>query len=228
MMNEHKLVAQHFNNCIDVTRYTLTPEYDYGCIPLCAIDSVFSMGIRYTNVIKIVDRVCKTMNITKAYEKENQSPITTSWFFEQISEKTHDDLAEQLFGSRNRTSPKNGILKAEAVVRFMRVLKEFGVEHLGDLNKIVDSVAFERAILAIPGQTSGICLKYFFMLAGDSELIKPDRMIIRFLTAALNRPVNLHDAVGLVRGACDELKQKYAFMTPKILDNLIWQYQRSR
>lgn len=227
MMNEHKLVTQHFDNCIDVSRYTLTPEYDYGCVPLCVIDSVFSMGIRYANVIKIVDRVCKTMNITKAYEKEKQSPIATSWFLEQISERTPDDLAEELF-SRHRTSPKNGILKAEAVVRFMRVLKEFGVEHLNDVNKVVDSVAFERTILAIPGQTSGICLKYFLMLAGDSELIKPDRMIIRFLTSALNRPVNLYEAVGLVRGACDELKQKHDFMTPKILDNLIWQYQRSR
>ena len=148
MMNEHKLVAQHFENCIDV--------------------------------------------------------------------------------SRHRTSPKNGILKAEAVVRFMQVLTQFGVEHLEDVSKVTDSVAFERAIKAIPGQTSGICLKYFLMLAGDSELIKPDRMIIRFLESALNRPVSLHDAVGLVRRACDELKYKYDFMTPKILDNLIWQYQRSR
>lgn len=227
MMNEHKLVAQHFENCIDVSRYTLTEEYDYGCVPLCAIDSVFSIGIRYTNVINIVSRVCRKMNIIKAYEKEKQSSVTTSWFLKQISDKTPEDLASHLFESRHRTSPKNGILKAEAVVRFMQVLTQFGVEHLEDVSKVTDSVAFERAIKAIPGQTSGICLKYFLMLAGDSELIKPDRMIIRFLESALNRPVSLHEAVGLVRRACDELKHKYDFMTPKILDNLIWQYQRS-
>ncbi|MBB6055371.1 hypothetical protein [Tolumonas osonensis] len=226
-MNEHVLVAKHFESSIDVGRYTLTEEYDYSCIPLCVIDSVFSIGIRYTNVINIVGRVCKKMNITKAYNKEMQSSATTSWFIEQIEGKTPEELADSLFESRHRTSPNNGILKADATVRFMRVLKQFGVEHLEDVHKVGDSAAFERAIKAIPGQTSGICLKYFLMLAGDNELIKPDRMIIRFLESALNRPVNLNEAVTLVRQACDELKKKYDFMTPKILDNLIWQYQRS-
>lgn len=227
-MSEHVQVAEHFEQCIDVSSYKLTEEYDYSCVPLCVIDSVFSIGIRYTNVINIVSRVCKKLSITKEYEKGNKSPVTTSWFLEQIDGMTSDALAEQLFESRHRTSPKNGILKAEAVVKFMQVLKQYGVEYLEDICKVSDNVAFERAIKAIPGQTSGICLKYFFMLAGDSQLIKPDRMIIRFLETALKRSINMNESVGLVRLACDELKHQYDFMTPKILDNLIWQYQRSR
>jgi hypothetical protein len=221
-------VAKYFTECIDIRRYNVPDEYDYSCVPLCVIDSVFSIGIRYSNVTKIVDRVCRKMNITKAYENPGKSQITTSWFLEHINGQTPEQLADNFFESRHRTSPANGILKAEAVVRFIRVLKEFGVERLEDVNKIINSYEFEQAIRAIPGQKSGICLKYFLMLAGNTELIKPDRMILRFLESALQREVSAEESVVLIRQACDELKHGYNFIiTPKIMDNLIWQYQRT-
>ena len=42
---------------------------------------------------------------------------------------------------------------------------------------------------AIPGQRSGISLTYFFMLAGSDDLVKPDRMLGRFLRGCLSHEV---------------------------------------
>ena len=66
------------------------------------------------------------------------------------------------------------------------------------------------------------------MLAGSDELIKPDRMVLRFLEDCLGRPVGADEALSLVAGAVAELKARYPAMTPRLLDHKIWEYQRER
>ena len=61
-----------------------------------------------------------------------------------------DGLPEQ-----TRTSPRNGILKAEAAYRFARVIREFDVEYLLDVEKILGGEKFVAEISMIPGQGSG-------------------------------------------------------------------------
>jgi hypothetical protein len=41
-------------------------------------------------------------------------------------------------------------------------------------------------IETIPGQGSGISFKYFSMLAGNGNYVKPDRMVKRFVADALS------------------------------------------
>jgi hypothetical protein len=67
---------------------------------------------------------------------------------------------------------------------------------------------------------------YFFMLAGDDQLVKPDRMVLRFLAAALGRNVTLKEAQGLVAQACEILALEHPHLTPRALDHAIWHYQR--
>jgi hypothetical protein len=136
--------------------------------------------------------------------------------------------AERVYGSRQRTSSKNGILKAEAVVRFARILESHGIEYLQDVSRIANYGPIENEIRTIPGQRSGISLKYFLMLAGSEEFIKPDRMVLRFLKSALSRDVVVQDASPLLRTACQSLNTKYPQLTPRLLDNEIWKYQRPK
>jgi len=90
-------------------------------------------------------------------------------------------------------------------------------------------VAFEEAIKKIPGQKSGIGFKYFFMLAGSEDLIKPDRMILGFLKSALQRnDVKEEEAQPLLREATTRLRARYPVLTPRLLDNAIWNYQRKQ
>ena len=86
----------------------------------------------------------------------------------------------------------------------------------------------ERAVRAIPGQGSGVSLRYFWMLAGSDDFVKPDRMVLRFLQAALGRPVPVAEAQRLLSDAAEQLKAKYAHLTPRLLDYAVWQYQRQQ
>lgn len=137
-------------------------------------------------------------------------------------------FTSDIFRNRQRTSTNSGILKAEAIHRFAEVLKKHGVNYLQDVPATIQNVDLENDIKQIPGQRSGISLRYFFMLSGSEGFIKPDRMIQRFLERVLQRPVRIVESQNLLSAAVDELTTDYPIMTPRLLDNLIWQYQRQQ
>ena len=137
-------------------------------------------------------------------------------------------MTSDVFVNRQRTSTKSGILKAEAVWKFASALRSHRIEYLQDVGETLPSAALQRAIGLIPGQGSGISLQYCWMLAGSDELIKPDRMVLRFLEDSLGRPVSTEEALRLVAGAVAELKAQCPAMSPRLLDHKIWEYQRAR
>lgn len=65
------------------------------------------------------------------------------------------------------------------------------------------------------------------MLASDDNLIKPDRMIIRFLEQAIQRKVSLEEAMLLLQKTSKLLQIKYHNMNPRLLNYQIWNYVRS-
>jgi len=85
---------------------------------------------------------------------------------------------------------------------------------------------FEQEITRIPGQSSGLSTRYFYMLAGDENFIKPDRMIRRFIQAAIGRDLNMDECQELLIAAHAELVRDYPLLTPRSLDHEIWLYQR--
>jgi hypothetical protein len=136
-------------------------------------------------------------------------------------------MAERVYGNRQRTSTKSGILKADAAWRFARTLRSYGIEYFQDVPRVADSAKFEADIRSIPGQGSGISLQYFWMLAGSEHFIKPDRMVLRFLQAAISRPVAIREANRLMQAACAQLVGRYPQLTPRMLDYEVWKYQRA-
>ncbi len=135
-------------------------------------------------------------------------------------------MAEKICQNKQRTSTRNGILKAEATYRFASVVQKFGVEYLQDVEKIMGNETFEQEITRIPGQSSGLSTRYFYMLAGDENFIKPDRMIRRFIQAAIGRDLNMDECQELLIAAHAELVRDYPLLTPRSLDHEIWLYQR--
>jgi hypothetical protein len=200
----------------------------YSCLPLCVIDSIFSIGVKYEGVENIIQKVVAQFNISKLQLGNSAKELTTSEFLQAIKAKTFEDLARDLF-NRQRTSSTNGILKAEAVVLFLQVLQKFNIEVLADVVKIADIPAFEFDIKNIAGQASGISLKYFYMLSGNQDLIKPDRMIMRFLTAVIGDKFSEEDAQRIISEAATEISHKLdRTVSVSLLDNKIWAYQRAK
>ncbi|MBI5931320.1 MAG: hypothetical protein HY862_18580 [Chloroflexi bacterium] len=137
-------------------------------------------------------------------------------------------MAKKVYRNLQRTSSRNGILKAEAVFQVASLLQKYGVNRLTDMNKIIGNPAFEADFKKIQGQSSGISLRYFYMLAGVESEIKPDRMVIRFIESALGRPVKMEECHPLLVETCNLLTSDYPNLKLRSLDHAIWQFQRVR
>lgn len=224
-------VTKFCKSNLDFT-YTKDIEDYYTSLPLCVIDTVFSIGVKYESVKNVIQKIVEKLDIKKHHEIKYEFPVkkdqmTTSQFLDFIKNIDYQDLAENFYQNKQRTSTQNGILKAQAVSEFCLVLKKFDVEYFEDIDKVINNIDFEKQILNIKGQSSGISLKYFFMLAGNNDFIKPDRMIIRFLESATNKTFNLEECQEILTKVTAILKKEVPNMNAKLLDNQIWNYQRN-
>lgn len=210
----------------DLDSIELPDEYYYTCLPLCLLDAVFSIGVTYLSTRNAVQRYCDEYNIP-CYDRENRglnNPHTISNLIYNIETIGVDDFARNVVRNKQRTSSKNGILKAEAVLECARVFQKNGIEDLNDFRSKMNA-AVAREYLEVKGQASGISLKYLNMLCGDEEMLKPDRHIIRFLNAYCHGPINIENAELIMKAILDSLIEKYPTLTMRKLDFIIWQYQ---
>ena len=86
----------------------------------------------------------------------------------------------------------------------------------------------EQEILRIPGQQSGLSLRYFYMLSGDDSQAKPDRHVLRFLKEQMGNDYSIQQAQDVLRDTVELLKGKYPHLTVRLLDYSIWNYMAHR
>ena len=207
----------------------LADEYRYASLPLCVVDAVFSIGVRYTSTQKVVSNLCEFAGWTRfapSREGREAGEYGIGDLNSMFDKLGVEGMAESVFQNRQRTSSRSGILKAEAVSLYCRALNEAGINDFPDLD--VDRREYAEAIiLGLPGQSSGIAFDYFMMLAGDDNLIKPDRMVQRYVGHALEMDSvpQPRQAAILVRLAAKELRQRGRHWTPLSLDHAIWKHQ---
>lgn len=88
--------------------------------------------------------------------------------------------------NRQRTSTRGGIVKADAVLRYARIFTDHGVTTMGDAIELFDDTArfdaVDSALRKVPGEGGdGVRRGYLWMIVGKDDLIKPDRMVLRWL-----------------------------------------------
>lgn len=229
MENDIEKIARYCRANLNLNEDILDAEGYYSCLPLCVIDTIFSIGVRYESTEQTVKRFCNHFNIrrlsTVRYPEPSQQLSVTA-FLGFYGRYGVERMAEEVYQNRQRTSTRNGILKSEAVYRVGKVLHDRKVNYLQDVQKILGNPGFEAAFQAIPGQTSGISLRYFYMLVGSEDFIKPDRMIARFLEAATHRRMSTSEMHHALIGAVKLLSVDYPSLTPRRLDHMIWRFQR--
>lgn len=207
-------------------------EYRYASLPLCVIDAVFSIGVTYTSTKATVARFCERHDWPALVAKREDRRAGSHGLKDLLDlyvDLQPEEAADKLFSNRQRTSTRSGILKAEAVRLFADALVRCGIDHFDDITDERIEQA-EATILGLPGQGSGIAFDYFRMLAGKDDLIKPDRMVQRFVANALGLAAEPtpRQAALLVRLAARRLSGTNAAWTPLKLDYAIWQYQSSK
>lgn len=200
---------------------TWTPPEGYpDGLGLCIIDAVWSMGVRYGGVRRVVRRY----RALRAEEGADPDVDGAQDLVVAIERTGGPDCFSAVMDNRHRTSTRNGILKAEAVLLCARALVAAGVESAVDLRGAVEPMtsAAERAWRAVPGQGSGISWRYVRLLAGVQE-VKPDRMITRFVARAIGRTPTPTEAAALVTAVAAGLN-----VDLRGLDHRIWRFQSGR
>lgn len=198
----------------------------YLSVPLCAIDAIYSIGVRYEGVENVVERY---RSYWLAHGVDANSPAhTTAQFLREFGAR--DDLGTTLFGNRQLTSPRGGIPKADAVLRLIKVLgsRDFDIQTTDQLRAHFKDEKLDAAVRSIHGQSSGISAKYLFLLAGVEDAIKPDRMIVRFVSASIGRKVTPLEAQDLLVETVPSLRRAFPDVTPRLLDHVIWHSVRGR
>lgn len=198
---------------VGVYEVSLPPEYFYKSLPLAIIDAVFSIGVKYTSTANTVRRFCENQTPPWAQHQNESGPeYTIKDFLSLVSCRPVDELAAYVYGNRQRTSAKNGILKAEAVNRWADVLLKHDINCFADAPKLMGNHFLDQQLRALRGQRSGISLDYFKMLIGDDTGIKADRHILRFMEMIGIRDVAILRSIAAQMG-----------VTPRLLDYAIWQ-----
>lgn len=211
----------------------LKPRGDRWChLSLCVIDAVFSIGARYASTWNTARRYAAYAGLVPvtAPAEEVQAgrcadtEETLSEFADRVSDLAPEEFA-RIVGNLQRTSSRGGIRKAEAVQQYAAILQSHDVERLADVGELLSDPSLaahvEAALATVPGHGSGVRVSYLWMLTGDDHHVKADRMVTRWLSSVLGRPVAVAEAGDLVRAASDQCR-----VTPWVLDHAIWRRQR--
>ncbi len=196
----------------------------HASVGLALIDAVWSIGVRYQSVDNVIARYREGRRAA-GDDPEADRPADVRAFIEACGGA---EAFAELVRNRQRTSTRNGILKAEAVLLEARILEDEGVAVAADVAGAGEErLAHLRARWStVAGQRSGVSWHAFAMLVGVVD-VKPDRMVRRYVAAALGRPretaVGAEEARELVMAAAARLR-----VSPRALDYAIWAHQSER
>jgi len=230
-------LMRHVEAKVDLTTAAQGPPSYWASLPLCIIDSVFSIQAKYTGVVRVVNKWCESQK--PRWEGEVSSKPTgdagptVQEFADIIDLRLRGGCTyANLFGNRQRTSARSGILKGEAVHLFAKALLDSGINTFSDVRDRGKLEAAEKRVREIAGQESGITFKYFLMLAGEDDYVKPDTHLCRFVSDALcvdwKHLVPQERATQLVEEAATRFTSEHPGLTPAGLDYAIWTYQHTR
>ncbi len=231
-------LMRHIEAKIDLARAARGLDFNYwASLPLCIIDSVFSIRAKYSGVERVVIKWCESQKPPWEWKTGFKPATDTGPTVRDFVDVIESCLAggckyEELFGNKQRTSPRGGILKAEAVHRFANALLNSGINTFSDVRDHGKLEAAEKRVKEIPGQRSGITFKYFLMLAGEDSFVKPDTHLRRFVSDALCIDWSCLVPEGrteeLVREAARRFEKDHPRLTPVALDYAIWSYQKTQ
>ena len=192
----------------------------YSSLALAVIDSLWSIGVRYTGVRNVIARY-RAFRLRDGVDADQDTPADLAAVIDGAG---GPDAFAEIVANRQRTSSRGGILKAEAVRFAADVLIDAGISVPADVASATPEQLTDvrDRWTAIRGQGSGLSWEYFLMLTGRQG-VKADRMVRRFVADALNcdeQEISQVDAHQLVTEAAGLLG-----LSVSQLDFAIWLYQ---
>ncbi len=231
MFTPSEILAKKIEEDISLLDAQLSASYYYSSLPFCITDAVFSIGVKYKSVENTTSYLAKYLGVEK-YRKygsdhiPKEKQISIHEFIDRTESLDDERLSEDIFHNRQRTSTKNGMLKARAVLEFAKILAKHNINHMQDIVSITYKCI--ETIKLIKGMSSGIAVKYFLMLCGNDEFIKPDRMVLGYGRRNLgDLKITDQEMELIIIDAADILCKKYENITRRKIDHEIWKYERA-
>lgn len=229
--NKTKCLYEKCIKNLDLKSAKLGDEFYYDNLTFCLIDAVFSMGIRYKIVQNAITRYKnyiseKGFNFNE-HKISDFKKIVDSFSCEE--NKKYLLVSENIL-TKNRTSPKNGILKTEACYRIAEIFINNHIETKEQFNSMSKNIkeSVKEEISNVKGQSSGIMLEYLYMLAGDDDICKPDRHLHKFVETATGEQEDNSTIQNLMKNVTDILKKDFPNLTVRLLDYEIWKFQKNQ
>lgn len=153
-------------------------------LALCIADAVWSIGAHYDNVVTtLVRNLAKEFGVTKPAVPGDEPLGADPLPLKKLASLSVDELTR--LTNQQRTSTRGGVLKSEAVLQYCRVFLDHNVHSLDDIPGLFADAerfgAVDKALRSIPGEGGhGIRRNYLWMVVGQDDLIKPDRMVLRW------------------------------------------------
>jgi hypothetical protein len=226
-MRDHaKSIAEALEILGDPAEWKM-PEGYKNSLALCVMDSIWSIGIKYQTVVRVLDRYLEQRGFGGIRDAQKCADGPSDFLEWVKSLNAHERAADEVslkLENRNKTSSaENAVLKSEAVIEACRMLQSMNVEVTFDLISRADEVK-PRWLYEIPGQRSGISWRYLLMLSG-SPGVKPDRMVLRFLEriGVDTSTITAEDFVELI-----VQKINLPQINATAVDHRIWSVERER
>jgi hypothetical protein len=214
---------------------TITPrEKRWTHLSLCVLDAVFSINAKYSGVVQVCYRYALHASLPGPLPPMSEADAVIGTIKEQCLEAFVQDVqmvgverfAANIISNRQRTSTWGGILKAEAALSYAMFLVKHDVQTIGDATELRgEHERLDRAeadLAAVRGHGGGARLAYLWMLAGDDQRVKPDRMVLRWIARHLC-PVSVDEAREVLVATASRLG-----CTPWELDHAMWRAEPRR
>lgn len=201
-------------------------ERRWVSLSLCIADAVWSIGAHYDNVVvPLVRKLAVNFGVDQPTfpmsEPIGPDPLPVA----VLAGLSIEELIP--LTNRQNTSTRGGIRKADAVLRHIHVFQAHGVGDLANAIALFGDEARFGAVNAdlrkIPGEgVHAVRRDYLWMLIGQDDLIKPDRMVLRWFKhhAVTIDPVGARDLIAaLVPAVSGRLKRP---VTAWEIDHALW------
>ncbi|SUA44961.1 hypothetical protein [Nocardia africana] len=203
-------------------------------LSFCVVDAVFSIGARYSTVVAVVGRVANEFGITTVTAPDiagtDPDPLALPQLLDRFP--TAEGLSV-VARNRQRTSTRNGILKADASLQYAKILVGHDITTLVQARELLADPerlqAVDAELAGVPGEgNAGVRRGYLWMLVGADDLIKPDRMVLRWLRRH-GADVDPASARIVLADIAEHLTRAQGHrVTPWEIDHAIWTAARPR
>lgn len=195
-------------------------------LSLCIVDAVWSIGAHYDNVVvPLVRKLSTELGVEQPTVAMSEPVGADPLPLTRLADLSVDELIQST--NWQYTSTRGGIRKADAVLRHIHVFRAHGVIGLADAIALFGDetrfAAVNKDLRAIPGEGAyAVRRNYLWMLVGQDDLIKPDRMVLRWFKKheVVVDPVGARDLIAAaVPAVSARLKRN---VTAWEIDHALW------